>query len=85
LHLDVGEQGKLATLDNALSSFAAFTPDRSVAVGLIRRVWGEVRQWKTGFEEHCASGGLIDTLSPAFRELEHIAGPELVAEIRKGS
>ncbi|MBU6487118.1 MAG: hypothetical protein KGQ57_04760 [Burkholderiales bacterium] len=29
LHLDVGAQGKLATLDNALSYFSAFVPERA--------------------------------------------------------
>lgn len=85
LHLGVGEQGKLATLDNALSHFAAFVPERPMAVGIMRRVWGEVRQWKTCFEEHGANGQLIDQLTRAFRDLSDIASPELEAEIRKGT
>ena len=84
LHLGVGEQGKLATLDNALSHYAAFVPERPAAVGIMRRVWGEVRQWKTSFEEHGANGQLIDQLTRAFRDLSDIASPELEAEIRKG-
>ena len=84
LHLQVGQQGRLATLDNALSQFAAFTPSRSRAVELIRRVWGEVREWKTTFEELGAQGKLIEQLSGAFRELEHIASPALVHEVRNG-
>jgi serine/threonine-protein kinase HipA len=83
-HLHVGAQGRLATLDNALSHFAAFTPDRAVALAIARRVWGEVRQWKTCFEGLGAGGALIDTLGPAFRELEDIASPALGAEIRRG-
>lgn len=85
LHLGVGEQGKLATLDNALSHYAAFVPERPMAVGIMRRVWGEVRQWKTCFEEHGANGKLIDQLTRAFRDLSDIASPELEAEIRKGA
>lgn len=84
LHLEVGDSGKLATLDNALSRFAAFTAARSDAVELVRRVWGEVRQWKTTFESCGADAKLLDQLSSAFRDLEDIASPELVAEIRKG-
>lgn len=83
LHLGVGEQGKLATLDNALSHFAAFTPDRPTAIAIMRRVWGEVRQWKTCFEEQGAEGKLIDQLARAFRNLEDIASPQLQAQIRK--
>ena len=83
LHLGVGEMGKLATLDNALSHYAAFVPERPVAVSIMRRVWGEVRQWKTCFEEHGADGRLIDQISRAFRNLDEIASGELAAEIRK--
>ena len=56
-----------------------------MAVGIMRRVWGEVRQWKTCLEEHGANGQLIDQLSRAFRDLSDIAPPELEAEIRKGT
>lgn len=85
LHLDVGDNGKLATLDNALSRFAAFTAARADAVALIRRVWGEVRQWKTTFEACGADGTLLGQLASAFRELEDIASPALVTEVRKGA
>jgi serine/threonine-protein kinase HipA len=85
LHLGVGAMGKLATLDNALSHHAAFVPQRPVAVGIMRRVWAEVRQWKTCFEEHGAGGKLIDQLGRAFRDISDIASPELEAEIRKGA
>ena len=82
LHLEVGDQGKLATLDNALSRFAAFTPSRARALEIIRRVWGEVRQWKTTFAAHGASDLLVNQLAGAFRVLEDIASPKLVGEIR---
>lgn len=84
LHLEVGDKGKLATLDNALSRFPAFTAARADAVELVRRVWGEVRQWKTTFEAGGADAKLLDQVASAFRELEDIASPDLVAEIRKG-
>jgi serine/threonine-protein kinase HipA len=83
LHLQVGAQGKVATLDNALTHFAAFVPEPATALAVIRRVWGEVRQWKTVFEATGADGTLIDQLSSAFRELEDIASPELVKRIRE--
>lgn len=82
LHLGVGEHGKLATLDNALSHHAAFVPQRPMAVGIMRRVWGEVRQWKTCFEELGADGRLIDQLTHAFRDISEMASPALEAEIR---
>ena len=51
LHLQVGAQGKLATLDNAMSAYSAFTPQRTTAMAIIRRIWGELRQWRTAFED----------------------------------
>ena len=83
LHLQVGQQGKLATLDNALSAYSAFTPHRATALAIIQRIWGELRQWRTTFEETGASGRLIDQLDPAMRTLSDIASPALQAEIRK--
>ena len=83
LHLGVGEMGKLATLDNALTHYAALMPERPLAVSIMRRVWGEVRQWKKCFEEHGADGKLIDQITRAFREISEIASRELAAEIRK--
>ena len=82
LHLQVGDEGKLATLDNALSRFAPFTAARADAVELVRRVWSEVRQWKTTFEAFGTDAKLLAQMASAFRELEDIASPKLVAEIR---
>jgi serine/threonine-protein kinase HipA len=84
LHLEVGEKGKLATLDNALSFFSAFTTTRSRAVDIIRRVWSEVREWKTTFEAYGADAKLLQQVEGAFRDLEHIASPELVRDLRNG-
>ena len=83
LHLQVGLQGKLATLDNAMSACSAFTPQRTTALAIIRRIWGELRQWRTAFESMGASGRLIDQLAPALRDLDDICSPALQAEIRK--
>lgn len=84
LHLEVGSQGKLATLDNAMSAFSAFVPQRTTALAIIRRIWGELRQWMATFENAGASGALIDQLTPAFRDLADISSTALQAEIRKG-
>ena len=89
LHLQVGTQGKLATLDNAMSAYSAFTPQRTTAMAIIRRIWGELRQWRTAFEEVGAGnprmGRLIDQLAPALRDLDDICSPALQAELRKHS
>lgn len=83
LHLDIGTQGKLATLDNALSRYAVFTLDRPDALGVIREVWGIIRQWRMHFEGWHIPGRVIDQVAPAIRELEDIASPALMREIRK--
>ena len=83
LQLEVGSQGKRATLDNAMSGFSAFTPERPQAISIVRRVWGQVRQWKTHFEKDGASFRLIERLAPAFRNLDDICSPALRAEIRR--
>jgi hypothetical protein len=57
---------------------------RPTAVGIMRRVWGEVRQWKACFEEHGAEGKLLDQLSRAFRNIGGIASPELQLKYAKG-
>lgn len=85
LHLEVGEQGKLATLDNALSYFPAFIAERTRAVDIIRRVWSELREWQTCFEAYGADAHLLNKLEGAFRRLEDIAQPDLVKEIRKNA
>ena len=83
LHLEVGPQGKLATLDNALSYFSAFLPERTHAIDIIRNIWTEVREWKTHFEAQGAEAPLIAQLESAFRKLEDIAQPALAKEIRR--
>ncbi len=84
LHLGVGEQGKLATLDNAMSAHAVFMPQRADALAIVRQVWGAVRQWKTYFESWGATGRLLDQMAPAYRDLGDICSSALQAEIRRG-
>ena len=82
LGLQVGPQGKVATLNNAIAGHAAFMPDRSHALALIKQIWGEVRQWRTHFEENGAAGGLIEQMAAAIRDLEDICSPALANEVR---
>jgi len=82
--LHIGAEGKAATLDNALTHATAFFSERAAAIAVVRRVWSEVRQWKTVFESFGAPGLLIDQLRSAFRSLEEIASPGLAKELRLG-
>lgn len=81
LHLEVGLQGKLATLDNAISAYARFDLERQDAVAVMANAVHHVQRWPTFFEENGASGALIDRLKPAFRELEEVASPQLRQEL----
>ncbi|WP_076999056.1 hypothetical protein [Variovorax sp. KK3] len=58
-------------------------PQRADALGILRRVWGEVRQWKTHLDAWRAPGRLMDQLASAFRDLDDICSPVLQAEIRR--
>lgn len=83
LHLQVGQQGKLATLDNAMSAFSAFMPQRQMALAIVRRIWTELRQWRATFEGWGASGQLLTLMAHAFRDLDDICSPVLQVEIRR--
>lgn len=81
LHLEVGLQGKLATLDNALSAYARFDLERHDAVALMARIVNKVLQWRGFFEEHGAPGTLIDRVTSAFRQLNEVASEGLAKEL----
>ncbi len=85
LHLGVGELGKSATLDNAMTQHEAFTLDRQQAIAVLGEVWGGARQWITVFESTGATGDLINKVQTAFRKLDDIASPDLVKEIRRAA
>lgn len=85
LHLEVGLQGKLATLDNAMSAYARFDLDRPAAVALMARVAATVRGWMNVFEQYGAPGALIDKLTPAFRVLDEVASPQLQHELARAA
>lgn len=82
LHLEVGLQGKLATLDNAMSAYARFDLERPDAVALMANIVARVQQWDSFFDEKGSPGALIDKLKPAFRVLEEVASPEIRRELQ---
>ena len=85
LHLQVGPQGKLATLDNALACHTAFDLERPDAVACMARVSSGVARWREHFEAEGVRGQLIDTLAPAFRALPEVASAELQASLQRAS
>lgn len=77
LHLSVGQKGRLATLDNALSAYARFGITRQDALEIIDRIWRVVREWKVRFESYGVAGREIEAIASAFRHLDEVASPDL--------
>ncbi len=77
LHLGIGQQGRLATLDNALSWYARFGLTRDSAIEAINNVWTVVREWKGRFEEFGVPSSEIDKISSAFRHARDMGGKEI--------
>lgn len=77
LHLGVGPQGRLATLDNALATHSMFTLSKADAAQLIAHVWQTVREWKVYFERFGVSAEELAKIAPAFRHMDDVSTPEL--------
>ncbi len=77
LHLGLGPQGRLATLDNALSAHQMFTLSRVTACEMIADIWRVVREWKGYFEGFGVPAVEIEKIAPAFRHIDDISTSEL--------
>ena len=73
LHLDVGPQGRLATLDNALEAHEMFTLSRAKACKLIADIWRIVREWRVYFESFGVPAAQTEKIAPAFRHIDDIS------------
>jgi serine/threonine-protein kinase HipA len=81
LHLGVGPEGRLATLDNAYAGREMFTLSAEAAGESIARVWKIVREWKVYFEEYQVPADQIEKIAPAFRHLDELSTPALRRQI----
>jgi len=72
LHLGVGNKGRFANLDNALSGYSRFGLSLREADEAIEKVWLVTRQWKNYFEEWGVPGSEIEKISPAFRHIDEL-------------
>lgn len=77
LHLGIGPQGRLATLDNALAAHDMFTLSRTIACELIAEVWRVVREWRVHFESFGVPEAEIERIAPAMRHLDEVSSPLL--------
>jgi serine/threonine-protein kinase HipA len=73
LHLGVGPEGRLATLDNAFAGRETFTLSAEAAAQSIARVWTIVREWKVYFEEYQVPSDQIEKIAPAFRHIDDVS------------
>jgi serine/threonine-protein kinase HipA len=73
LHLGIGPQGRLATLDNALGGHEMFSVSLPRACELVGDIWRVVREWKVSFERSGVSAADIAKIAPAFRHLDDIS------------
>lgn len=81
LHLSVGERGRYASLDNAITSRAAFSLERPSAIAVIAQVVRGVAGWRDFFETLNLEAKLLDQISSAFRDLAQVASKELLEEL----
>lgn len=82
LHLDIGEQGRLATFDNAMSQWPVFFSSRPEALATLHKVWVTTRDWKQHFEQFGATERDMRHLEGAIRRMSDVSSPALEAELR---
>ena len=77
LHLGVGPEGRVATLDNAFAGREMFTLSAEAAGESIAKIWKVVREWKVFFEEYGVPSDQIEKISPAFRHIDELSTASL--------
>lgn len=83
LNLGIGDEGRLATLTNAMSKYAAFGLTVTEAAGIVERIARVTRQWKGYFEESGVSGKDIEKVTSAFRRPTDIGLDEVKKRLKR--
>jgi serine/threonine-protein kinase HipA len=81
LFLGVGRQGRVATLDNAMTSRARFSLSEKEAATIIAGMWEKVREWRVYFEEFGTSANAIAQAARAFRHIDELSTVDLRAKL----
>jgi serine/threonine-protein kinase HipA len=81
LHLSVGPQGRLATLDNAVDAHEVFTLSRAAACAIVAELWRVVREWRVYFAGYGVSEREMAKVERAFRHLDDVAAAALRREL----
>lgn len=79
LFLGVGQGGRAANLDNALSAKEKFNLSLQDATSIIEGIWEKVREWRTYFDGFGTSTKSIDQATNAFRHIDVISSRKLRA------
>lgn len=66
LAMSIGEKGREATLENAISRAPRYGISNKDAMDMIRGLFHTVGDWRNHFEENGVSGREIDLLAPSF-------------------
>jgi serine/threonine-protein kinase HipA len=77
LHLGIGQNGRLATLDNAFSARGIFKLTDEEALESIAQIWNTVREWRSLLQSFGVHPCEINKVETAFRDIDEIASPEL--------
>lgn len=77
LHLGIGPQGRLATLDNALAAHEKFTLSETAALQAIDQISRVTRQWRVYFDEFGVPLKEQNKVATAFRRLEDVGSAAL--------
>jgi serine/threonine-protein kinase HipA len=67
LAMSVGEQGREATLENALSRAGRFGYSREHVQAVVAELFEIIRTWREHYEECGVSGREVDLLAPSFK------------------
>jgi hypothetical protein len=73
LHLGVGPQGRLATLDNALASHQRFSLSMAAACRVIAEVWKVLREWRVYFDSFGVPEQQQHKVASAFRHIDDVS------------
>lgn len=82
LHLSLGPQGRVATLDNLLQAHGQFGLLLRDAAQVIDRIAACVREWRTSFEEFGVPAAQCELVKSAFRRPRDIGLPEIEKHLR---
>ncbi len=84
LHLSIGDHGRMATINNALTSHVLFDLSLEAAEEIVDRIYKHVREWKVYFESFGVQEKDIKLIDSAFRKMDDIRKNEYKTKTKHG-